>query len=252
VLCSLRCYADACTGTQKKAADLYTSCLKPWLCELRLPWGKEEALAQPEPWSALEYVRWAASHPSSRAASLAAQLPVLLACFLSVERRGSMPQNVPLCGFLLTVGRVRRSHADAWHRRCGGSTLRASSARRRMRQLAARLEGATKEQPARLRTSVLGVCCMPARCAPRRCAVHALGVHEQRRGTHAPAGAARQAATLYESLATGDAASKACTCAAIMEAAERFEDVDSLLRRALQPPGARGRFFLVRLGLRRP
>lgn len=66
--------------SQRKAADLYTNALKPWLASLHLPW----AGSAPEQFSPLAHVRWAASQPE--ALELATQVPTLLACYLSIER----------------------------------------------------------------------------------------------------------------------------------------------------------------------
>ncbi len=70
---------------QKKAADLYTGCLKPLLAQLRLPWAEEQR-ANCLPCSPLGHVLWAAEQSDSHALRLAPHIPLLLSCFLAVER----------------------------------------------------------------------------------------------------------------------------------------------------------------------
>ena len=72
--------------SQRGAANLYTSSLRPWLAGMRLPWTKDSA-PPTEPWSALEHVVWASEkHTPEKAVALAATVPLVLECHLAVER----------------------------------------------------------------------------------------------------------------------------------------------------------------------
>ena len=71
---------------QRGAANLYTSSLRPWLAGMRLPWAQGSA-PHTEPWSAHEHVVWASEkHTPEKAVALAATVPLVLECYLAVER----------------------------------------------------------------------------------------------------------------------------------------------------------------------
>ena len=78
--------AEGLLRAQRKAAELYTAGVKPWLLELDLPWGFD---GPPDAacWSAAAHVRWAMrpGHTST-AADLAAMVSALLSCCLALER----------------------------------------------------------------------------------------------------------------------------------------------------------------------
>ena len=72
--------------TQRGAANLYTSSLRPWLAGMRLPWA-QDSVPHTEPWSALEHVVWASEkHTPEESVALAATVPLVLECYLAVER----------------------------------------------------------------------------------------------------------------------------------------------------------------------
>lgn len=84
--CSASCVSPAFRLTaQRGAADLYTTSLRPWLADMHLPWTSDAAPST-EPWSALEHVLWASQQTPYKAAALAAHVPLLLECYLAVER----------------------------------------------------------------------------------------------------------------------------------------------------------------------
>lgn len=99
-LCAAHAAASADNGarsprpcvTQRNAANLYTTALKPWLVELRLPWASDAT----QPFSALEHVRWVASQPPERASELPLQVPAVLSSYLAVGRCAALRGDAAL------------------------------------------------------------------------------------------------------------------------------------------------------------
>ncbi len=109
---------------QRGAADLYTNTLHPRLADMHLPWTNDAA-SPAEPWSALKHVEWASTQTPGKAAALAAQVPLLLECYIAVERCAfqrhfrirCQPARLSTCSVHLVSLPWRRTAAQAdWMR----------------------------------------------------------------------------------------------------------------------------------------
>lgn len=71
------------SNSQRKASELYTSLVRPWLCLLHLPWGEECGLD--DAWSPGDHTRLL-TESGAEASLLAALSLKLLDVFLTLER----------------------------------------------------------------------------------------------------------------------------------------------------------------------